>query len=75
MAFHKITPGFDTEPSKGRTSAHQYGLFADAPCNIGTGTSTNSGTDSGTDSGTNSRNDPCPCGSGKKFKLCHGKLS
>ena len=20
------------------------------------------------------RNDPCPCGSGKKFKLCHGKL-
>ena len=21
------------------------------------------------------RNDPCPCGSGKKFKLCHGKLS
>ena len=22
-----------------------------------------------------SRNDPCPCGSGKKFKQCHGKLS
>ncbi|RZI67734.1 preprotein translocase subunit SecA [Variovorax guangxiensis] len=21
------------------------------------------------------RNDPCPCGSGKKFKQCHGKLS
>ena len=21
------------------------------------------------------RNDVCPCGSGKKFKLCHGKLS
>lgn len=20
------------------------------------------------------RNDPCPCGSGKKFKMCHGKL-
>ncbi len=19
------------------------------------------------------RNDPCPCGSGKKFKACHGK--
>ncbi|WP_455363860.1 SEC-C metal-binding domain-containing protein [Actinomadura napierensis] len=19
-----------------------------------------------------SRNDPCPCGSGKKFKRCHG---
>jgi preprotein translocase subunit SecA len=21
------------------------------------------------------RNDPCPCGSGKKFKQCHGQLS
>jgi preprotein translocase subunit SecA len=21
------------------------------------------------------RNDPCPCGSGRKFKLCHGKLT
>ena len=21
------------------------------------------------------RNDPCPCGSGKKFKQCHGALS
>jgi preprotein translocase subunit SecA len=21
------------------------------------------------------RNDPCPCGSGKKYKVCHGKLS
>mgnify|MGYP000544287138 FL=1 len=20
------------------------------------------------------RNEPCPCGSGKKFKHCHGKL-
>jgi preprotein translocase subunit SecA len=25
--------------------------------------------------GTVGRNDPCPCGSGKKFKQCHGKLS
>jgi len=21
------------------------------------------------------RNDPCPCGSGKKFKNCHGALA
>ena len=21
------------------------------------------------------RNDPCPCGSGKKFKHCHGQLA
>ena len=22
----------------------------------------------------NGRNDPCPCGSGKKFKQCHGRF-
>ena len=25
--------------------------------------------------GTPARNDECPCGSGKKFKQCHGKLA
>jgi uncharacterized protein YecA (UPF0149 family) len=25
-----------------------------------------------TDLGDASRNDPCPCGSGKKYKRCHG---
>ena len=24
--------------------------------------------------GNPGRNDPCPCGSGEKFKHCHGKL-
>ena len=24
-------------------------------------------------SGNVGRNDPCPCGSGRKFKVCHGK--
>ena len=28
-----------------------------------------------TDYGHVGRNDPCPCGSGKKFKACHGKLA
>ena len=22
-----------------------------------------------------SRNEPCPCGSGKKYKQCHGRIS
>ena len=26
-------------------------------------------------SGRVGRNDPCPCGSGKKFKHCHGQLA
>jgi len=21
------------------------------------------------------RNDPCPCGSGKKYKACHGRIA
>ena len=25
--------------------------------------------------GNPGRNDPCPCGSGEKFKHCHGKLA
>ena len=25
------------------------------------------------ESGKTERNDPCPCGSGKKFKKCHGR--
>jgi preprotein translocase subunit SecA len=24
--------------------------------------------------GQSGRNDPCPCGSGKKYKHCHGKI-
>ncbi len=31
-------------------------------------------TDSSTWEGNVSRNDPCPCGSGKKYKQCHGKI-
>ncbi len=27
------------------------------------------------DSAKIGRNDPCPCGSGKKYKQCHGKLA
>ena len=29
----------------------------------------------GIDFSRTGRNDPCPCGSGKKFKFCHGKLN
>ncbi len=32
-------------------------------------------TDPATQFGHVGRNDPCPCGSGKKYKACHGKLN
>jgi preprotein translocase subunit SecA len=40
------------------------------------GTTTQSAEDHSTYMGVKvGRNDPCPCGSGKKFKACHGKLA
>jgi preprotein translocase subunit SecA len=36
---------------------------------------TRSDTGSGTAMPRVGRNDPCPCGSGNKYKLCHGKLA
>jgi uncharacterized protein YecA (UPF0149 family) len=32
------------------------------------------GAPAGTDWSNVKRNDPCPCGSGKKFKKCHGAV-
>ena len=44
-----------------------------APSEDGSGTSVRSAGSAGsTDYSKVGRNEPCPCGSGKKFKLCHG---
>ena len=37
--------------------------------------SQDSGADASADMPRVGRNDPCPCGSGKKYKSCHGKLA
>ena len=39
------------------------------------GEATKSGTKQATSKGKVSRNAPCPCGSGKKYKLCHGRAA
>jgi preprotein translocase subunit SecA len=36
------------------------------------GNGTGNGNGTGADWESDGRNDPCPCGSGKKFKKCHG---
>lgn len=46
------------EAAGGEASAHAPGFSADDPATWG----------------NPSRNDPCPCGSGEKFKHCHGRL-
>jgi len=43
-------------------------LGSDAPPPAGAGTVHHDGPKIG-------RNDPCPCGSGKKYKHCHGQLA
>ena len=48
-----------TSPPGGTGATPREGFFEDDP----------------TTWGTPSRNDACPCGSGKKFKHCHGKLA
>jgi preprotein translocase subunit SecA len=48
-------------------------LSATAPSGVAGGTTTGAaGAAGSTDWSTVGRNDPCPCGSGKKFKKCHG---
>jgi preprotein translocase subunit SecA len=39
------------------------------------GEATKSGAKQATSKGKISRNAPCPCGSGKKYKLCHGRAA
>jgi preprotein translocase subunit SecA len=48
------------------------GPSADGP---GRQVQTSSGSAGGTDFSNVGRNDPCPCGSGRKFKRCHGDPS
>ena len=57
------------EQSNARTSVHYSG--ADEPSAEDAAAMEPLALPEGTRVG---RNDPCPCGSGKRFKLCHGKL-
>ncbi|WP_095497761.1 preprotein translocase subunit SecA [Paraferrimonas haliotis] len=59
----------EQEMARARSFNHAQAenLTADAPEQSGGGTFTREEAKVG-------RNDPCPCGSGKKYKQCHGKL-
>ena len=61
-----------TAPEEGGNSAEQQtrgGLFGSAAATAGGAGA------AGQSFAAVGRNDPCPCGSGQKFKNCHGKLN
>ena len=47
-------------------------LSYSAPSEDGTGQAVQTSAAGAADFSKVGRNEPCPCGSGKKFKLCHG---
>jgi preprotein translocase subunit SecA len=53
------------------TKAAADGLVSAAPAAVGTAPGAPAGPAANPFAGVG-RNDPCPCGSGKKFKKCHG---
>ena len=57
------------EPPKRQVVARKEARVVGAGRGI---TSLAPGASAGTDWSSVGRNDPCPCGSGKKFKKCHG---
>ncbi|HEX5352781.1 MAG TPA: SEC-C metal-binding domain-containing protein, partial [Rhodanobacteraceae bacterium] len=66
---HAQSTGYDPVPMPG-------GAEAEGGLNAGTGAAAVAATAPVVRSGPKiGRNDPCPCGSGKKFKHCHGALN
>ena len=71
MAFnHPDTGSYSADEEAAEAAAMQAGGFANSGAS---GYAGNALTDPAF--ANVSRNDPCPCGSGKKFKHCHGALS
>jgi preprotein translocase subunit SecA len=67
-AFHR-----PTVKAKGLSGAPRRAMTYSAPDEDGAATTTTqAGQDSDEFAGVG-RNAPCPCGSGKKFKMCHGR--
>jgi preprotein translocase subunit SecA len=69
MEAHKVDP----------TTGEDEFAYADAPlapafAGNGNGTSRAVNPNDPTTWGKVGRNDPCPCGSGKKYKHCHGRF-
>lgn len=68
-----ITQGGATSGSMG-SGAHEMVLEEEAAAGAMGGSAASGGTPYTRQMPKVGRNDPCPCGSGQKFKQCHGKL-
>lgn len=62
-----VAGGIVTEEQRNLQEVHEQAQT------IGAGTSASTGQSSSPKTPEVGRNDPCPCGSGKKYKKCHGK--
>ncbi|MDQ1284289.1 MAG: preprotein translocase subunit SecA [Patescibacteria group bacterium] len=58
---------------KGAEEVEQFGAYAKASADKGAGKKEGSELKPIVNDNKVGRNDPCPCGSGKKYKKCHGK--
>ena len=66
-----VTLTAPTEAGDSAQSTQRGALFGAAVASAGVA----AGAEGGQNLGHVGRNDPCPCGSGEKFKNCHGKLN
>ncbi len=66
-----VTLTAPTEAGDSAQSTQRGALFGAAVASAGAA----AGAEGGQNLGHVGRNDPCPCGSGEKFKNCHGKLN
>ena len=55
------------------TERRRAGLSYSAPAEDGSVTTAGKPSDSSDPYAGTGRNAPCPCGSGKKYKMCHGR--
>ena len=66
-------PSADTQVKQTLVPEHQEGLILGQTDNKNDNNSSNVSSLSAESSLQAGRNDPCPCGSGKKYKKCHGQ--
>ena len=74
MVESRRDPAFDPGPAYGDAGAGEGGVAVLAPVTTRQAAATVDPNDPAT-WGRVSRNAPCPCGSGRKYKHCHGKVA
>jgi hypothetical protein len=77
LRLHGLAPVFEADEAEHEHEHHQdhkhvHGHVHHTHSGTGKPASSSSGSAAPTNAHKVGRNDPCPCGSGKKYKKCHG---